>query len=94
MNWGLNLGYLGLIFLLHYFAVKIDLKTMNNYAKTSREIYIKNHRYLQQYSELLFDYKVGKDIRFYSEALGKRYNEIYRLRQGETYNMFFILLSY
>jgi len=93
MNWGLNLGYLGLIFLLHYFAVKIDLKTMNNYAKIAREIYVKNHRYLWQYSELLFDYKVGKDIRFYSEALGKRYNEVYRLRQDEIYNMYFRLFT-
>lgn len=33
MNWGLNLGYLGLIFLLHYFAVKIDLKTMNKWRE-------------------------------------------------------------
>lgn len=86
MNWGLNIGYIGLIFFLHYFAVKVDLKAMKMYADAIRNIFMKNHRYLQQYSELLFDYKAGKDIRFYSEALAKRYNEVYRIRQGESYN--------
>ncbi|MDO4754264.1 MAG: ABC transporter ATP-binding protein [Bacillota bacterium] len=93
LNWGLNIGYLGLIFILHYFAVKIDMNTMRIYGNTAKNIYVKNHRYLQQYSELLFDYKVGKDIRFYSEALGKRYNEVYRVRSSETYNVFFRLFS-
>lgn len=93
MNWGLNIGYLGLIFILHYFAVKVDLNTMKVYGETARNIFVKNHRYLQQYSELLFDYKVGKDIRLYSETLGTNYNEVYRVRKSETYNVFVRLFS-
>lgn len=93
MNVGVSIGYLGLIFLLHYLAVKIDMKTMRIYGDTAKNIYLRNHRYLQQYSELLFDYKTGKDIRLYCEALGKRYNEIYRVRSSETYNVFFKLFS-
>lgn len=93
MNWGLNIGYLGMIFLLHYFAVRIDVATMRVYGDTAKNIYLKNHRYLRQYSELLFDYKVGKDIRLYCEPLGRHYNEVYRKRSSETYQVFFRLFS-
>lgn len=93
LSLGVSMGYLLIIFFLHYFAVKIDLKTMKKFGSASKNIYIKNHRYLQQYSELLFDYKSGKDIRLYSEGLGRRYNEVYRKRSSEVYNVFFRLFS-
>ncbi|MDO5063356.1 MAG: ABC transporter ATP-binding protein, partial [Peptostreptococcaceae bacterium] len=93
MSWGVNIAYLVPIFLLHYLAVKVDLKTMKIFADTARDIFSKNHRYLQQYSELLFDYKVGKDIRLYSEALAKNYNEQYRKRKSETYDVFARIFS-
>ncbi len=86
-NGTINFMFVILFILLNVLSFNIISKSNKETGQASNET---NHifRYVRSYLNIIYNYRVGKDIRLYNRALADNVGEVYRGKMSEIYTSF------